>query len=249
MVGPESLSPTTTIAEAFAPAPAEQDYASPPPLSPLERASLQERVHALLRNAIQSGELRPGQRLIEHKLASHFGVSRVPVREAIRKLEQEGLVVVSPRRAITVANVDPKEAEETYVVRMALEGMAARLAAAKATDEDLRRLSGILAAMEDSLAKRDTSGFERSVCEFHDAIIDASGNRKLIELASNVRHTIERFRRLYEKRVGHSAIRSREHHQIFQAIADRDGARAEELIRSHLDGSLARLLSTLDGQE
>lgn len=237
------------VADTLAPEDEQEKYPLPLALSSHERSSLQEKVHILMRSAILSGELRPGQRLIEHRLATHFGISRVPVREAIRRLEQEKLVVVSPRRAVTVSDISPSEAEETYVIRMALEGMAARLAAARATDECLSRLKVILESMEDALAAGDTESFERTVLEFHDTIIDTSGNRKLIELVNSVRTTIERYRRLYEDRVGHSAVRSREHHQIFQAIADRDGDRAERLIRLHLEGSLARLLSSFSVED
>lgn len=219
----------------------------PSTLSIRDRSSLQEKVYVLLHDAIISGELRPGQRLVEHRLADQLGVSRVPIREAIRKLEQEKLVAVSPRRAVVVRDIDPREVEETFIVRLTLEGAAARLAAARASEADIRRLEEILASMEEALTAGNKAGLAQSNYEFHDAIVAMSENRKLIELVDDLRNTIERFRRLYRDRVGHSEIRSREHYIILRAIADHDGERAEQLIRTHLEGSLSRLIRSLHG--
>ncbi len=210
-----------------------------------DRSSLQQKTYDLLRRAILNGKLPPGHRLVEYKLAAQLGVSRLPVREAIRKLEQEGLVVVDPRRAVHVCGIDPVEAKETYALRMILEGAAAGFAAAHASESDLQRLRDNLDTMERAIAAQDRLGIQEANYDFHDTLVEMCGNKKLIELVHRVRDSIERFRRLYANRIGFTEVRSREHYPIYQAIADRDSERSEQLMRSHLGGSLEMLLNSL----
>src|SRR5919202_6686418 len=112
-----------------------------------EHPSLQEKVYDHLKQAILAGEIQPGERLLETRLAKSLGVSRIPVREAIRKLEREGLIVAFPRRGVYASSLSPRDVDEVYAVRAVLEGLAARLAAEHRTEEQLGRLDTIVAEM------------------------------------------------------------------------------------------------------
>jgi DNA-binding GntR family transcriptional regulator len=196
-----------------------------------------------LRRRIISGQLVPGARLIETAIATDLGVSRGPVRSAIRQLELEGFVVLSPRRGASVATISVGEALECYEVRSAVEGLAASRAALRRSDDDLARMHGVLRAGQESLDQGRWEELSQLNNDFHVALAKASGNNELVWLM-----------RQYSKRIAWMFSRSaqrrgaqawREHAAIVDAVADRDEATAASLATAHIEASRAQfVLST-----
>lgn len=196
-----------------------------------------------LRRRIISGELAPGARLIETAIANDLGVSRGPVRAAIRQLELEGFVALSPRRGASVATVSVAEALECYEVRAAVESLAASRAAIRRSDDDLKRMHAVLRAGQESLDAGRWEELSQLNNDFHVALAMASGNNELVLLM-----------RQYSKRIAWMFSRSaqrrgaqawREHAQIVTAVADRDETAAASLASTHIAASRAQfVLST-----
>src|SRR5207248_417818 len=161
-----------------------------------EHPSLQEMVYDHLKRAILSGEVQPGERLLETRLAQSLGVSRIPVREAIRKLERDGLLVVFPRRGIYASSLNARDVDDVYAVRAVLEGLAARLAAERRTDRQLAELEAILAEMGGQADRGDSAGLFNTGRRFHEVVLAASGNAKLVPLMELMRSQVERIRQL-----------------------------------------------------
>jgi DNA-binding GntR family transcriptional regulator len=188
-----------------------------------------------LRRRIVSGQLAPGARLIETAIANDLGVSRGPVRSAIRQLELEGFVVLSPRRGASVATVSVAEALECYEVRSAVEGLAATRAAMRRSDVDIERMRAVLRAGQASLDEGRWEELSQLNNDFHVALAMASGNNELVWLM-----------RQYSKRIAWMFSRSaqrrgaqawREHAAIVQAVADRDEIAAATLATEHITAS------------
>lgn len=148
---------------------------------------LHERVRAEIRKAILTGAMKPGDRLIEDRLADIYGVSRNPVREAIRGLATEGLVEVLPRRGALVARMNPDEARETIEVRALLEGQTARMAARRRDPEMLRRIGDILARGDAAMAQGRDDLLAGLNLDFHRALAEAGRNRVLQDLMTGLR--------------------------------------------------------------
>ena len=211
--------------------------ASPPPLAALVGAAppryrtATEYVEGTLRQGILSGALPGGMALRQEELAATFGVSRQPVREALRQLGAEGFVTIVPHRGAIVTALSPSEVEEIYEIRAALEGVAARHASRELTPSDLTALRAILAAM------RNEDDIDRWVAlnaDFHDTINRASERPRLLELIQRFREQSQPYIRLYVQRLHKSAQARNEHQAILDALADRDPERAETAVREHL---------------
>jgi DNA-binding GntR family transcriptional regulator len=210
-----------------------------------EHPSLQDKVYDHLKLAILSGEVQPGERLVETRLAESLGVSRIPVREAIRKLERDGLVVVFPRRGIYASSLSPKDVDDVYAVRAVLEGLAARLAAAHRTDDHLARLDAIVATMKAQADRGDSAGLFATGRQFHEVVLEASANAKLVSLMELMRSQVERIRKL-RMRVSHRTHDVyREYVAILDAIRRGDGATAEAEMRAHVERPRAELLEMM----
>ena len=198
---------------------------------------LREIVFEYLREAILTGKLEPGQRLMEVQLAEQLGVSRTPVREAIRKLELEGLVVMIPRKGAYVADVSLKDIIDVLEIRAALEGLAASLASERMCDEDLEKLEGIAHEFKKKL---DTDNIEEMVekdVEFHDLIFKATNNQKLIQINNSLREQVYRFRITYISDFDTSKNLVSEHAQILDAICKRDSRVAMEHAMTHIENA------------
>ncbi|HSO62946.1 MAG TPA: GntR family transcriptional regulator [Desulfobacterales bacterium] len=144
-------------------------------------------VAEILTQAILEGRFKGGDQLVENDLQTHFGVSRSPLREALRELEKKGLVVLVPRKGAFVVRITRKEVEENFPVRAALEGLASKLALANMTDEALKRMGRALEKMRTAVKTRDTKLFYTHHLEFHETFIERSGNEALIALLKNLR--------------------------------------------------------------
>ncbi|MDQ2086047.1 GntR family transcriptional regulator [Herbivorax sp. ANBcel31] len=195
---------------------------------------LREVIFNTLREAIISGELKPGERLMEVKLAEKMGVSRTPVREAIRKLELEGLVEMFPRKGAHVAKLSVKNIMDVLEVRASLDGLATSLAAERIKDEEIKNLGHILSQFESYAKKDNLQGTIKKDVEFHDLIYGASGNDKLIQIVCKLREQIHRFRVIYLKDYSSHKALVKEHEDIYEAISKRDRDKAQIYAQRHI---------------
>jgi len=213
--------------------------ANPPaalrPISPRARPTFADEVTRTLRAAVLEGRLVPGQRLTEPELAQQLGVSRTPVREALRELEHEGLLQRVRGRGTIVAEVSRRDVEEIYAVKSALESAAVRAACARIGPGGLERLEALLARMEALAGEADLRPYTRASAEFHEQLIRASGNRWLWETYRTVDARIQQLRFYALATAGRPRASVGEHKQILAAVAARDAARAERLIRAHVE--------------
>ena len=210
--------------------------------------SLQEKVYEHLKQAILTGEIQPGERLLETRLAESLGVSRIPVREAIRKLERDGLIVAFPRRGIYASSLSPKDIDDVYTVRVVLEGLAARLAAEHRTDEHLAQLDAIVARMKSQAEQGDSAGLFATGRSFHEVVLSASGNGKLPPLMETLRSQIERIRRLRMQVSSRTGDVYQEYVVILGAIRAGDGAAAESAMRAHVERPRLDLLRMMQAE-
>jgi DNA-binding GntR family transcriptional regulator len=195
-----------------------------------------------LRKQIITGELAPGVRLVENAIADELGVSRGPVRVAIRQLEREGFVVVSPRRGASVADVSAPEALECYEVRIALEALAASLAAERRTEEDLASMRAVLRKGDEMLVSDRWDVLAQLNNDFHVALAMASRNTQLVLLMGQYAKRIAwMFARSAEQR-GQAAWA--EHAGIVAAVEAGDAAKASRLARSHIERSRQQFMLT-----
>jgi DNA-binding GntR family transcriptional regulator len=211
----------------------------------VEHVSLQERVYRELRAAIVDGTLSSGQRLIETSLATQLGVGRGSVREAIRRLAQEGLVTLTPRRGAAVADPGCDDIEDVYVIRAALESLAARLAVRRAGARQLQRLHRALDRMRRASKRQDWTGTALADVEFHRLIVEAAGNRKLNEVFATLLDTVRRVRIGVQTGPAWSAASLGHHVDILEAIEARDEPRAVALVTDHVDGARQRIMAAV----
>ncbi len=223
-------------------------------LLPPSHKTLRDWVFDCLRTSIVSGDLAPGQRIVEADLAKQLDVSKSPVREAILQLKQDGLVIDAPKgRGVVVAPLKPSDVREIYAVREALEGLAVRILAADPQPERLTTLRAIVDRMHQALADGDVRRqFELDV-EFHTSLCHATGNRRLQDLFSSLRPDLQRIFLFAVNAMtleGHDSPEQAltEHEQLLQAIADGDGDLAASRLSAHTGGRAQRIASALGGR-
>ncbi len=195
---------------------------------------LRDVIFSTLRDAIVTGDLKPGERLMEVELAEKMGVSRTPVREAIRRLETEGLVSIIPRKGTHVAKLSVKDIVDVLEVRAALDGLATELAARNVRQETLRCLDGIHKQYVAALEKENLATAIKKDVEFHNTIYNASGNDKLKIVAGNLREQIYRFRVIYMKDFTNAFDVLEEHQNILNALSEQDCENAGKLAKEHI---------------
>jgi DNA-binding GntR family transcriptional regulator len=200
------------------------------------RRPLRDEAYLALRRAILIGQFKPGERLVEREIADKIGLSRSPVREAFRRLEQEHLVTVT-RQGVVVQSLDPTEVEELYQVRQHLEVLVARLAARNFKAEHRTRLQDILKRMSDALAADDQKRIAAESVRFHRALAEIAGNRRLARLVNAVGEEIQRFRSLNIQQSARTVSAVREHRKILTTLAARDEDRAAQLMAEHIERS------------
>ncbi len=196
---------------------------------------LRDVVFKTLRKGILTGELKPGERLMEIHLAKRLGVSRTPIREAIRKLELEGLVTMIPRRGAEVANITEKNLQDVLEVRQALESLAIELACERITEEKKQELEKRLCQVETAVHTGDTGAIASADVAFHDAIVEASGNVRLTQLVSNLGEQMYRYRFEYIKDVSKHPQIMQEHRMMFESIMEKDKRKAAQTVKTHID--------------
>lgn len=196
---------------------------------------LREIVFEYLRNSILNGELEPGERLMELQLAQQLGVSRTPIREAIRKLELEGFVEMIPRKGAYVADMSIKDILDVLEVRMFLEGLATYLAAERMTDEEINSLKEILKKFEEEIGDMEKQQMIELDNKFHDMIIKGSRNNKLLQIVQGLQEQFQRFRVIYFNEYSEHEDLIKYHRAIVKAIADRDSKSAQEYAQTHVE--------------
>ncbi|PKM81444.1 MAG: GntR family transcriptional regulator [Firmicutes bacterium HGW-Firmicutes-14] len=210
---------------------------------------LREIVFETLREAIISATLRPGERLMEIQLAEEMGVSRTPVREAIRKLELEGFVVMIPRKGAYVAGISMKDIADVFEIRAALEALAAGLAAERITEEELEQLERILVKIGECVKDNDLEKLVEVDTEFHEALFKASRNERLAQIVSNLREQIQRFRQASLSTPGRMKFAFEEHKKIVEAVSERNVERAQALAIEHIENAENSMLDMLKEDE
>lgn len=195
---------------------------------------LRDVIFNTIREAIIAGELKPGERLMEVQLAEKMGVSRTPVREAIRKLELEGMVEMIPRKGAHVAEVSVKDIMDVLEVRASLDGLATSLAAMRITPEEVKELKHVYSQFVANVEKENVNGTIKKDVEFHDVIYRASRNDKLIQISNNLKEQVQRFRVIYLKGFGSTRDVIREHDQIIEAITTNNSEIAQKIAYDHI---------------
>ena len=206
---------------------------------------LREVVYETLRKAILKEKLKPGERLMENTIAAKLGVSRTPVREAIRMLSDEGLVLLIPRRGAQVAQISRQELTDVLEIRKSLESLAVEKACEKIDEELLIKLAEAEEAFKAAVETGTITQIAEADVAFHDVIYAASGNKRLMSILSNLREQMYRFRLEYLKQPGIMNVLIKEHDDITDAVRARDTARAKQLIADHVENQQETIDSTL----
>lgn len=213
-----------------------------------EYLPLRDVVFKTLRQAILKGELAPGERLMEVKLANRLGVSRTPIREAIRMLELEGLVVMVPRKGAEVAKISEKSLRDVLEVRGALEELSASLACERMEAEEAEKLKQAVEEFKEVVFGDDLIAIAQKDEQFHDVIYQATKNAKLVLMVNNLREQMYRFRMEYIKDNKKRGKLVEEHEAILKAILARDVEAAKEALRQHIDNQELTVIQNLKGE-
>lgn len=214
-----------------------------------EYLPLRDVVFYTLRQAILKGELEPGERLMEMQLAAQMGVSRTPIREAIRKLELEGLVLMIPRRGAIVAKITEKDLRDVLEVRSTLERLAIELACERMQEEDFKCLREAQEAFKEALETDDITLQAQRDVEFHDVIYKATGNLRLIQMLNNLREQMYRYRLEYLKYdLAHQTL-IEEHESIIEALYKRDKDTSTKLIVRHVYNQELTVMKKIQADE
>ncbi len=210
-----------------------------------EYLPLRDVVFNTLREAILRGELKPGERLMEIRLANKLGVSRTPIREAIRKLELEGLVLMIPRKGAEVAQITEKSLRDVLEVRRALEDLAVQLACLRMSSQTLEDLKAAAKAFEEILGDEDITAVAEADVKFHDVIYMATDNQRLISLLNNLREQMYRYRVEYLKKKECHKQLLWEHQEIIRAIEAGEIDVATQVTKQHIDNQVEAVSDTL----
>lgn len=210
-----------------------------------EYLPLRDVVFNTLRQAILTGELRPGERLMEIHLADRLGVSRTPIREAIRKLELEGLVVMIPRKGAQVAKITEKNLKDVLEVRRALDMLAARLACRRMGEEDKEELKKACDEFADVVKGSNTKDITEADVRFHDIILKATNNERLMQLVNNLAEQMYRYRLEYIKDSAYHSRLVQEHEAIYRAIINKEEEKAAEAVVLHIDNQEKTIIEHL----
>jgi len=203
---------------------------------------LHEKVFEVVKEKILMGVLKPGDALIETKLSEELGVSRTPIREAIRQLELEGLVYTIPHKGAIVAGVSTQDIEDIYTIRMLLDGLAARLAAIKLNQEEEDELTEIITLMELYTQRKDVARVMKTDSRFHELIYRASKSKPLEHVLSTFHSYVIRARVTSFETPGRLESAYEEHKKIYEAIIKRNADLAEEYAKKHVANAAKNLI-------
>ncbi len=208
---------------------------------------LYEQIYENIKESIINGDFKSGERIVDAWIAEQLGVSRSPVREAFRKLEQDGLLVNKDGTTI-VYKPNVQDLVDLFEVRAGLEGMAIFLAAKKITDEQIEELSQSLLLVEKSISEKNTAEMIRLNTYFHESIVKISGNSRLLESMAKINNLILLYRNNFFAKYYGDAVFINEHYELFEALKSRKAEVASEKMRQHILNDLEQLKEKLSAQ-
>jgi DNA-binding GntR family transcriptional regulator len=217
-------------------------------IAPVRRERASDAAYESLWQAIMSQVFLPGERLNVPSIARKLGVSLTPAKEALTRLASEGLVEIRPRSGTFVTEISPEDVAETFDLRMALECLAAEKAMMRFTAQDIERLEQMLGDMARPLvSERDRVAHDRTNVEFHNFIVERSGNRRLVQLyrSLNAHIKIARIHRSHERWAERLADEQAEHREIVDALAARDAERVRRALTQHVGRAAQNLIEDL----
>ena len=210
-----------------------------------EYIPLRDIVFKTLREAIVTGDLKPGERLMEIKLANELGVSRTPVREAIRKLEIEGLVNMTARKGAEVAPINARDLKEVLEIRRALEGLACQLACQHGTEEEVEALREVNANIKQAVAENEIEKITDLDVKFHEKICEMSRNSRLVVTLSRLKEHIYRYRLEYIRDLKNKNTIVDEHEKIIQDLLKKNEKGVKKDIEHHIETQEKYILNSL----
>lgn len=196
---------------------------------------LREMVYEELKMQILTGTIIPGTRMMEVELAEDMGVSRTPIREAIRKLEKEGLVTIEPRKGAYASMISTEDMVEILEVRQDLEGLAAFFAADRMTEEQMRELVDTSESYNDAVTRGSMDDMIKYDTKFHRIIVDSSNNKILVQMIEQLQELVLRFRYIYYDNFKRAENMPEEHAEILNAIRNKDADKARQAADIHID--------------
>jgi DNA-binding GntR family transcriptional regulator len=214
-----------------------------------DKALLSDRIRNALTDQIASGELAPGAALDEQQLADRFGVSRTPIREALRQLAVTGLVEIRPRRGVVVARMTSERIMEMFETMAEVEAVCARLATYRMTPIERSRLLDLHEAARRFAAEGDVDGYDRINHAFHQCIYQATHNAFLAELATSLRSRMNALRRVQLRHKDRPRRSALEHQSILEALAEGDGEVAARRMRAHMLNAASALREYIESTQ
>lgn len=211
--------------------------------------SREEEVYLALEEEILGGKHKRGTALTEISVSERLGVSRTPVRAALHRLAEEGLVEITPNRGAVVVGVTVDDLIDTYKIRIRLEGLATAMAAERLSDADRKRLTESVELSEYYVGRGDAERLKELDSDFHNIIYAASGNRMLARILSELHRNIKTYRKLSLTVPGRLEGSIGEHREILTAILDRDAERADELMRLHVESAMKNMVAAMENKE
>jgi len=210
---------------------------------------LSQKVYRALKTEIIKGSLKPGTKLLEGKIAEQMGVSRTPVREALKELAAEGFVKMNPNQAVVVSNASVEDVQEVLQIRGVLEGLAVRLATKIISEEEIEELEKYQKQMEYYTNKDDALAFSEMDAEFHELILNICGNNRLIQIRKNLSDQAHRYRIRSLSVPGRLKYSLKEHQEIIEALKRKDAEQADRLSQKHIENVLANILAHKEKEE
>ncbi len=208
--------------------------------------SLESRVYKALEDAILSGELKEGAPLTELGLSEKLGVSRTPIRAALHRLDEDGLIKLSPNKGAVVIGVSGDDLVDIYRIRMRLEGLASAMAAEKMTEDDKKSLSDTVELSEFYIRKNDAEHIKELDTAFHSEIFKKSGSRMLCRILTDLHRSIKSYRKLSLSENGRIQASVKEHREILEAILRSDAKEAERLTYLHVENAMKSTLGAIE---
>lgn len=212
------------------------------PLSPLtDSPSLDKLAYEKIKEAILNFQFMPNQALVEGELAAQLGISKTPVRDALMQLEKEGLVTRVPFKGTYVSDINNQDMVDIFVIRIALEGLAVKLAVDHLTEEDFSQLEELIGSHENALKLRELSSVMKINNQFHSIIIQRCSNPRLVKMLAMVDDHLKRYRLLSIAQGVRSEKSVPEHRAILEALRKGEARKAEEVMRRHLESAMKDL--------
>lgn len=218
-----------------------------PPLDSYSYQPLRKQVYEVLRETILTGKLKPGEKITEVEVAEELNVSRTPVREAIRMLELEELIVIVPQRGVFVAGIkSTKEINNIFQVRAELEGLAAFLTTQNISEEQIITLNNYIKSLKKCMVDDDLQHCIEIDIAFHQVIYETSNNKWLQKLLDSLFEQITRFRSQSLAQKGRMKAALKEHKQIAEAISERKPKKAKKLARKHIEQARKSVITVFE---